>query len=186
MQLSKFDYYSDYVAYPILIAVLGGTAIVASGRQEFIGWCAAIVAGFIFWTFAEYWIHRIVLHWMPYFSPMHGEHHAAPLAFIGTPTWISMLTLGGVILAPAWLLCGFEVGSGLFIGVSAGYLWYGTVHHAIHHGAKAFGQDLLRGARARHLKHHYRPQEGNFGVTTGLWDHIFRTALTTGRPAGGH
>lgn len=186
MQLSKFDYYSDYVAYPILIAVLGGTALVTSGRQEVLGWCAAIVAGFTFWTFAEYWIHRVVLHWMPYFSPMHGEHHAAPLAFIGTPTWISMLTLGGVILAPAWLLFGFAVGSGLFIGVSIGYIWYGTVHHAIHHDGRAFGRDLLHAARLRHLKHHYRPQEGNFGVTTGLWDHVFGTALTAGRAPGRH
>ncbi len=37
MQLSKFDYYSDYVAYPILIAGLGGAALVTSGREGFIG-----------------------------------------------------------------------------------------------------------------------------------------------------
>jgi sterol desaturase/sphingolipid hydroxylase (fatty acid hydroxylase superfamily) len=186
MQLTKYDYYSDYVAYPILIIGLGGVALAGGGVHRSLLWAAAFAGGFAFWTFAEYWVHRIVLHRLPYFSPMHGEHHAAPLAFIGTPTWISMPTLVIVVLAPAWALLGFNVGSGLFLGVCGGYVWYGLLHHLIHHGAGGGGRDLLQGARKRHFKHHYRPQAGNFGVTTALWDHIFGTALALGTPAARH
>jgi len=186
MQLNKFDYYSDYVAYPILIVGLGAVALAGDGPREALVWIAAWAAGFVFWTFAEYWVHRVILHRMPYFSPMHGEHHAAPLAYIGTPTWISMLTLATVVLAPGWALAGFKVGSGFFAGVSSGYVWYGLMHHLIHHGAGRGARDLLRGARARHMKHHYRPQAGNFGVTTALWDHFFGTALRVTPPAAGH
>ena len=186
MQLTKFDYYSDYVAYPILIVGLAGVALARDDLHAAGAWGAAFAAGFAFWTFAEYWVHRVVLHRMPYFSPMHGEHHAAPLALIGTPTWISMLTLASVVLLPGWVLFGFNVGSGFFTGVAGGYVWYGLIHHLIHHGAARNGPTLLQEARLRHFKHHYRPQAGNFGVTTALWDHIFGTALPAGTPAASH
>jgi sterol desaturase/sphingolipid hydroxylase (fatty acid hydroxylase superfamily) len=29
----------------------------------------------------------------------------------------------------------------------------------------------------RHLRHHYSPRPGNFGVTTPLWDHVFGTYI---------
>ena len=186
MQLNKLDYYADYIAYPIMIGVLGTVALRSDGPPQALVWLGVWGAGFALWTFAEYWVHRIVLHRMPYFSPMHGEHHAAPLAYIGTPTWISMLTLATVVLAPAWLLLGFNAGSALFVGVSTGYVWYGLMHHMIHHWVVRGSRDPLRGARLRHLKHHYRPQAGNFGVTTALWDHIFRTALKARQDASSH
>ena len=32
--------------------------------------------------------------------------------------------------------------------------------------------------RAWHMRHHYSPKSGNFGVTTRLWDHVFGTAIS--------
>jgi sterol desaturase/sphingolipid hydroxylase (fatty acid hydroxylase superfamily) len=29
----------------------------------------------------------------------------------------------------------------------------------------------------RHARHHHLSNGGNFGVTTGVWDHVFGTAL---------
>ena len=66
------------------------------------------LAGLVLWTLLEYVLHRIALHRMPYFSPMHGEHHAAPLAFIGTPSWISVSVLSLVILLPAVVVAGLQ------------------------------------------------------------------------------
>ncbi|MFI4889088.1 MAG: sterol desaturase family protein [Steroidobacterales bacterium] len=182
MRLNKFDYYSDYVAYPIVVGALGAAAVVADTRHDLLLWCGALACGFTLWTLAEYWIHRVVLHRMPYFSPMHGEHHADPMGLIGTPTWISLPTLGAAVLLPAWALLGLNVGSGLFVGVIGGYVWYGAVHHLIHHQPR-FG--ALRELRVRHLRHHYFPQRGNFGVTTSLWDFVFGTSLG-GKSRAGH
>jgi sterol desaturase/sphingolipid hydroxylase (fatty acid hydroxylase superfamily) len=184
MQLSKFDYYTDYVAYPIVIVAVSGLAAARNDGHEELLWLAAFACGFTLWTFAEYWIHRVVLHRMPYFSPMHGAHHAAPLGLIGTPTWISIPTLCAVVLLPAWGLLGFNLGSGLFAGMMSGYVWYGAIHHLIHHRPRLPGLGLLRNLRKFHLRHHYRPLAGNFGVTTPLWDHVFGTVIRGDNRAG--
>jgi sterol desaturase/sphingolipid hydroxylase (fatty acid hydroxylase superfamily) len=34
------------------------------------------------------------------------------------------------------------------------------------------------------MRHHYSPRSGNFGVTTSVWDRIFRTAISVGDKAG--
>jgi sterol desaturase/sphingolipid hydroxylase (fatty acid hydroxylase superfamily) len=183
MQLSKFEYYADYVAYPIVIVTLAATASVANGLHDEFLWCGAMLGGFALWSLLEYWAHRTALHHMPYFIPMHDQHHSAPLAYVGTPTWFSMLVLGATIFAPAWGAFGFNAGSGLFVGVSAGYFWYGSVHHLIHHRPNLFRLGILRSLRMRHLRHHYSPTIGNFGVTTALWDHVFGTVIPVESPA---
>ena len=174
MKLSKFDYYSDYVAYPVAIVAIGAVAMIGHAARENVHWLMVAAGGFALWTFLEYILHRVVLHGRNYFAPMHGEHHAAPVALVGTPTWISMLTLAGAVLAPLWLWLGFHRASGLFVGVISGYLWYGAVHHLIHHRRDA---PYMAKLRARHMRHHYSPRAGNFGVTTAVWDHIFGTTI---------
>jgi sterol desaturase/sphingolipid hydroxylase (fatty acid hydroxylase superfamily) len=54
------------------------------------------------WTLLEYLLHRFVLHRIPTFARMHAVHHASPRAFVGTPTWVSLLTLWIAIFVPAW------------------------------------------------------------------------------------
>jgi sterol desaturase/sphingolipid hydroxylase (fatty acid hydroxylase superfamily) len=114
---------------------------------------------------------------MPFFAAMHDAHHREPLAFVGTPTWLSLGVITGVIFVPAWLLGSFMTASGLAIGVMAGFSWYGLVHHAIHHRRpRPIATRLLMASR-RHAQHHYGQQPGNFGVTTSFWDHVFGTTL---------
>ena len=176
MQLSKLSYYSDFVVYPLVLVTLTAINInhLRAGSAE---WLAAAVAGFVLWTFAEYVLHRIALHRMAYFSPMHSEHHAAPLALIGTPSWISVAVLSLVVLVPTWLSAGFNIADGLTIGVMVGYWWYGVVHHVIHHRANKPTPAYFNDLRAWHMRHHYSPKLGNFGVTTPLWDYVFGTAI---------
>jgi sterol desaturase/sphingolipid hydroxylase (fatty acid hydroxylase superfamily) len=126
----------------------------------------------------EYVLHRIALHRMRFFSPMHGMHHSAPLAFIGTPTWMSVSILCLTLLVPLWLCLGFSVADGFTVGVMLGYWWYGIVHHVIHHRAAKSSSAYFNGLRAWHMRHHYSPKSGNFGVTTRIWDHVFGTAIS--------
>src|SRR5471032_2723694 len=94
MQLSKFSYYSDFVVYPIVVS--GLTAVDFSHPTWHSGrdWFGACLAGLVLWTLLEYVLHRIALHRMPVFSPMHNLHHGEPLAFIGTPSWVSVSEIG--------------------------------------------------------------------------------------------
>jgi len=177
MQLSKFSYYSDFVIYPLVVIALAVIGLAHMTWQSGTEWLCASMAGLVLWTLMEYVLHRIALHRMIVFSPMHGLHHASPLAYIGTPTWLSVSILSAGILVPAWLWVGFNTADGLTVGVMLGYWWYGIVHHVIHHRADKSSAAYFDGLRSWHMRHHYSPKRGNFGVTTPLWDHVFGTAI---------
>lgn len=186
MQLSKYEYYSDYVAYPIVIGSLAAAALRRPNWQVAAHWTVAVLAGVGAWTLMEYVLHRIALHRIAFLVPMHGLHHSSPLAYIGTPTWLSVSLLMCGIFAPTWFLSGFTVASGLTAGVMLGYLWYGLVHHLIHHRSGESPMPFLKELRAWHMRHHYSPKSGNFGVTTAFWDRVFGTAIEPPRGAGGN
>jgi sterol desaturase/sphingolipid hydroxylase (fatty acid hydroxylase superfamily) len=183
MQLSKLTYYSDFWVYPLVIAALAALSIPHASWHSGAAWLGAGLAGFLLWTLVEYVLHRAVLHRATYFSPMHGEHHAAPLALIGTPSWISVSVLCLTVGVPAWLSLGFNAADGLTVGMMLGYWWYGIVHHVIHHRANRSTPSYFNELRAWHMRHHYSPRGGNFGVTTPLWDHVFGTAIRVRRGA---
>jgi sterol desaturase/sphingolipid hydroxylase (fatty acid hydroxylase superfamily) len=181
MQLSKFSYYADFVVYPVVIVTLAAIAIDRSTWANGAEWLGAGLAGMVLWTLMEYALHRVALHRMRYFSPMHDLHHAAPLDLIGTPSWISVSVLSLGILLPVRFFFGFIVADGLTVGVMFGYWWYGVVHHVIHHrahtSAPTYFDGLFDKLRAWHMRHHYSPKRGNFGVTTPFWDYVFGTAI---------
>jgi len=176
MQLTRFAYYSDFVAYPIVIITL--TVIDFSHLEhQPIGWLSSCAVGVAVWTLVEYALHRVALHRMPVFSPLHALHHRAPLEFIGTATWVSVPVWCATILVPLWALLGINIAMGITIGVMLGYWWYGIVHHIIHHRAHEKSVAYFKSLRAWHMRHHHSPKLGNFGVTTRMWDHVFGTAI---------
>ena len=133
----------------------------------------------MFWTLAEYVLHRFVLHQIAPFAAMHDVHHQKPLALVGTPTWLSLGVILSAVFLPAWALSSLNAASGLTVGTMAGFFWYGVVHHAIHHRKpRTIARRLLVTTR-RHAQHHYSGERANFGVTTSFWDHVFGTLSAT-------
>jgi sterol desaturase/sphingolipid hydroxylase (fatty acid hydroxylase superfamily) len=60
-----------------------------------------------------------------------------------------------------------------FAGFIHGYLIYDLLHYAIHRGRMP--TRLGRYLRQYHLAHHYASPERHFGVSSPLWDVVFRT-----------
>ena len=178
MRLSKTAYYADFAIYGAVITAAVIITAWRSNLHDFSVWLLAVAAGATLWTLLEYVIHRYVFHQMPVFSPMHGAHHDAPLAFIGTPTWLSLGVILGALFLPAWGLASLNTASGITVGFMGGFSWYGLVHHAIHHRHPRIIARRLIVASRRHAQHHYSTQPGNFGVTTLFWDRVFGTVLT--------
>jgi sterol desaturase/sphingolipid hydroxylase (fatty acid hydroxylase superfamily) len=173
MQLGKFGYYTDFVAYPVVVIAL--TVINFSHpTYDTAKWIIGGAVGALGWTLLEYAIHRVVLHRLPVFSPMHALHHGAPLALLGTPTWVSIPVWFATMLLPLWEFCGHDIATGTTIGVMLGYWWYGIVHHVIHHNRS---YSPFAGRRAWHMRHHGSRARGNFGVTTPIWDLVFGTVI---------
>jgi hypothetical protein len=88
MRLSKTGYYTDFVIYAaVLITASVATAWHDTGYEMSL-WLLAAAVGAMFWSLAEYVLHRFVLHQIAPFAAMHDAHHRAPPALIGTPTWL--------------------------------------------------------------------------------------------------
>lgn len=152
----------------LLLAVPAGRHLLNAG---------IVLAGLIGWTLLEYLLHRWVLHAIPPFDRWHAEHHARPMALIGTPTVFSAALFGGLIFAPARWALGAWPAAALMLGMLLGYLAYALVHGAVHQGAAS--NPWLRGRQRWHALHHRAAGEpAFFGVTSGLWDRVFGSGPT--------
>jgi dihydroceramide fatty acyl 2-hydroxylase len=148
------------------------------GAKAIAGWAAL---GVLSWTLLEYGLHRFIFHFEP--DPrsevqkeaawlIHGIHHDYPwdrdrlvmppmaTALIALAVWFAFRFLGSV--EHAWMA-----------GMVGGYVWYDLTHYYLHHAAPttAFGKWLRR----YHLVHHFQTPQVRYGITTPLWDHVFRT-----------
>jgi sterol desaturase/sphingolipid hydroxylase (fatty acid hydroxylase superfamily) len=161
------------------IAVLFITGAGRVGALEAIG---LAVAGYVFWTLTEYWLHRVVfhfepdngvgrrLHWM-----IHGVHHDHPndpLRLVMPPS--ASVPLAMLFLCLFWLVLGYDAALAFGGGFLAGYLAYDMLHYHVHHHTPrtAVGRKL----REHHMRHHFQDDERGFGVSAPYWDRVFGTS----------
>ena len=170
----RFDLFF-YGLAPVLLALLIFFYGPASGKGQ---WLTLAIFGFISWSLMEYALHRFILHGMAPFSRWHGEHHQRPMALICLPTaWSAGLIVMLVFLPCLWLW-GLWSAAALTLGVLTGYSVYTFLHHATHHWHSQNAWFRMR--RRDHALHHAMSRRtgmpgGYFGVTSHLWDQIFRT-----------
>jgi hypothetical protein len=147
-------YFGEMFIAPLLAIVLLAISplIMTSAFELFI-------AGVVVWTFAEYVFHRFVFHKL--MPKEHGLHHANPDEPVCKILWQIW-----VCFALVYLIAG-EV---FLAGALVAYAWYLFVHHCAHHGPGGLPVSLLK-----HHQSHHRFASRNYGVSTTLWDHIFRT-----------
>ncbi len=140
----------------------------------------AYFGGILLWTLTEYIIHRWAFHYNPktdwgkkaHFL-VHGIHHDYPRdatrlvmpLLVSVPLaslffWVFSLIFGDYLLI-------------VFSGFVLGYVSYDSIHYATHHiNLKGKIGGFLR---SYHLRHHYEDPDTAYGVSTPLWDYIFKT-----------
>jgi sterol desaturase/sphingolipid hydroxylase (fatty acid hydroxylase superfamily) len=175
MTMSKLGYFAEFLLFPPLVVFATALALHSSKPFQLVIWLIVYATGIGGWTLIEYLVHRVIFHRMPILSSMHERHHQSPRELIGAPAWTSGLGLVGLAI-PCWVILGFYLSTAVIAGMVTGYLWYVFVHYAAHHCELGRDSYLYR-ARLRHARHHYVSDRSNFGVTTNLWDRIFRTTL---------
>lgn len=167
--------YSMY--FPVIIFMLyyGATyKSIGAGTEGLM-----FIAGALFWSLFEYLMHRHLFHMIvesprakKFVYTMHGVHHEYPrdkerLFMPPVPSMIIAAVLFYLMYqALGWLALSF------FPGFLFGYLMYGSMHFAIH----AFAPPrFLKALWRNHHLHHYKAPDKGFGVSSVLWDVIFRT-----------
>lgn len=166
-----------YLIRPIVQAVAGG------------GWLhipLGVLVGLFLWTFTEYTLHRFVFHFDPkserlanFWFMFHGVHHVQPqlkTRLVMPPALSIPLAvlfrlfyqwlIGNVFGAPAWV-------DPIFAGFMLGYLTYDMIHYATHHWPMRSG--VLKYLKRYHMMHHFKTPQKRYGVSSPLWDVVFRT-----------
>ena len=139
------------------------------------------VAGVFVWTLSEYWLHRLLFHWHPKFKGgdqlnfiIHGVHHDHPndRMRLVMPPAVS-IPLAAVFFGVMLLVFGTPNAFIVFGAFLIGYLVYDYTHYHVHHHRPrtAFGRRL----REHHMRHHFQDHRFGYGVSSPLWDAVFRT-----------
>ncbi len=137
------------------------------------------IGGIIFWTLFEYLMHRYLFHLISHNPKMqkvvyrlHGVHHEFPrdkerLFMPPVPS----LILACILSTMMYSVMRANVFA-FFPGFVFGYLVYGSMHFAIHAYAPP---RFLKALWRNHHLHHYRSDDKGFGVSSVLWDIVFKT-----------
>ncbi len=169
---NRFNYWASYVvdlACPLLFAYLGLRHL---QRWPYV--LISFLVGVFAFTFAEYAIHRWLLHDpRSVFFYLHASHHMDPKKTASFPFPTTL-----VVLLPIWLLLTrmhFQPASFFLCGFSAGYAYFGLLHHVEH--TTRINQIPFRWLQKRWAAHsvHHRLDHSNFGVMTSFWDYVFGT-----------
>ena len=126
-------------------------------------------------------MHRFLFHYHPtsefgkriHFI-FHGVHHDYP----NDAKRLVMAPAVSVPLAVLYyflfrLLLGEMNVAPFFTGFVVGYLFYDMTHYAIHHFT--FKSGIWLKIKKHHMVHHYKDHDHGYGVSSKLWDIIFRT-----------
>ncbi len=168
---------------PLIVFGPIAAGLVLWGLSSGLSWAnsAALFAGGVAtWTVSEYFMHRFFFHFVPrnrfeivlmFF--VHGVHHAHP----DDPGRLVMPpTLGLILAAPFFLFFRALLGSSFapaLGGFYFGYLMYDMTHYAVHHWP--IPGKIFNAVRKHHMLHHFATPDRRFGVSTPLWDFIFKT-----------
>jgi 4-hydroxysphinganine ceramide fatty acyl 2-hydroxylase len=141
---------------------------------------ALFLLGVLLWTLTEYLIHRYVFHYEPktrwgkrLHYVIHGVHH-------DYPNDARRLVMPPVVSIPlAFLFYGLfllvfgSLTPPVFAGLVFGYVCYDMLHYATHHLAMKRGARLW--LKQYHLRHHFKDDHVGYGISSPLWDYVFRT-----------
>ena len=180
------------VVPPLLYLPLIGYLLTRAVGHEDLSVAAVIgvfALGTVAWSLGEYVLHRFVFHFEPdsrwgrrlHFI-IHGVHHDFPhdpMRLVMPPSVSIPLAIGfwflfRAVLGPAWALPAFA-------GFLLGYLIYDMAHYHMHHHRSK--NRLSLALRRYHYRHHFQQSDRGFGVTTPLWDRVFRTSPLVRRRA---
>ncbi len=182
-RLTKTSPLSNIVVYGIVIIILLYVAFTRAHVSAILV-LGLFAGGVLFWTFAEYILHRYVFHWVSdskwskrLHFVMHGAHHDFPkdkdrLLMPPVPGLIMAGMLFLLFYAIFWLIGLPDHVYGFFAGFFVGYLMYSFVHRSIHvrRPPKRFKHLWLH-----HNLHHFKYPDKAFGVSSRFWDRVFRT-----------
>lgn len=173
-----------HISIPLIIFNVGGIAIIYYGMTNgFINVAEVVISyliGMLLFSLVEYLMHRYIFHMEPTNKTkaeiqykFHGVHHEYPKdkERLAMPPVVSIVLV--VILFFLFRLVIGDLVFGFLPGFLFGYTAYLGVHYIVH--AFRPPSNIFKVLWVHHGIHHYKDNERAFGVSSPLWDFIFRT-----------
>ena len=176
--------FRSFWIFPLLAIVLVYATFRSDPQRQLRDLVWLFLLGVLAWSLLEYGLHRFVFHLSfsvrnstvrEILNASHLTHHASPRdpdkLLVRTPyaLVISALLYGIFFLA----FRRASLAAGLMSGVWAGFLYYEAVHYRVH--LRLSDSSVITRQRRAHFHHHFTNNKQCFGVTSPLWDHVFRT-----------
>lgn len=137
-------------------------------------------AGLLTFSLVEYLTHRYLFHMGTYTElrkkmqyAFHGVHHEYPKDKdrLAMPPIMSITIATGLLFLFHLIMGDFTFG--FLPGFLLGYAAYLFVHYIVH--AYPPPKNMFKVLWVNHGIHHYKDPERAFGVSSPLWDYVFRT-----------
>ena len=168
-----------FIYVPVVLYFLGKSAFVLHTNAGTI--ILFYFLGILGWSLIEYVLHRFVFHFTPKGKFMerihfvfHGVHHDYPndVKRLVMPPSVSipLAVLFYFILSAVFNEVQFHA---FFPGFVTGYLIYDMSHYALHH--YNFKSKFWKELKRHHMLHHYQDSSKKYGVSSVLWDKIFKS-----------
>lgn len=180
--IERFSHVHPVTPLVFFVPVIGYTLYLALGPRglSIVATAGLFVLGLVLWTLVEYAMHRYLFHYEPtsrwgkrlHFF-VHGAHHDYPhdaSRLVAPPAF--SLPVAAVFYGLFLGLFG-RLAPALFAGFIFGYLCYDMIHYATHHFPMKRGVGLW--LRQYHMRHHFKDDHHGYGVSSPLWDYVFRT-----------
>ncbi len=175
---------NSHASIPISLLVVFGIGFLYWGTQHTgltsSQYLILAPSGLLVWSLFEYLMHKHFYHmlptnklkgWIQY--NMHGLHHEYPK----DKTRLAMPPLAIIVIAFMFLfvfkLIMGEAAYAFTPGFLFGYAGYLCVHYIVH--AFQPPKNAFKVLWVNHGIHHYKDPDAAFGVSSPLWDYIFRT-----------
>lgn len=183
-----------FTHYAILVYIVLAVVSISLSFYFMHGWwqpVVGLVATAIVYPFAEYLLHRFVLHsrfmykselTAPVWKRIHYDHHQNPhdMSVLFGALYTTLPPLIGIAFPIGLALAGL---SGAFAAVAAAMVAF-TIYEFIHcmqHLPYTPKNAFLRSIKKHHLAHHFHSEQGNFGITSNIWDRAMGTIYESQR-----
>jgi 4-hydroxysphinganine ceramide fatty acyl 2-hydroxylase len=187
--IERFSHVHPVTPLVVFLPVIAYTLYLALGPHGLSVFATAglFALGLLIWTLVEYAMHRYLFHYEPrsrlgkrlHFF-VHGAHHDYPQdasRLVAPPAFSLPVAL--VFYGMFFVVFG-RLTPGLFAGFIFGYLCYDMIHYATHHFPMKGGVGLW--LKQYHMRHHFKDDDNGYGVSSPLWDYVFRTRGRRVRP----
>ena len=125
------------------------------------------IGAFVTCTCIEYFYHRYVVH--HFVKTYHLAHHRGQIDQSRYAAWVVIASvISFTMFVPAGVLRGLVIGS---LGEVCVFI---AIHYLFHSNVNVPIQLYVR--LKQHHKTHHQDSQHNFGVTTSMWDLLFKTS----------